>query len=86
MKENAHKNPLPPSSGDCLAWWCSYATPDRDIILRLTLNDYVRRFGPDIPLDLTRLNGLLAAIRQPLATKAEIAVWYGGELDDLAVN
>ncbi len=85
MKENAHKNPLPPSSGDCLAW-CSYATPDRDIILRLTLNDYVRRFGPDIPLDLTRLNGLLAAIRQPLATKAEIAVWYGAEPDHLAVN
>ena len=55
-------------------------------MLRLTLNDYVRRFGPDTPLDLTRLNGLLAAIRQPLATKAEIAVWYGAEPDHLAVN
>ena len=33
------------SSGDCLAW-CSYATPDREIMLRLTLSDYVRRFGP----------------------------------------
>ena len=85
MKENAHKNPLPPSSGDCLEW-CSYATPDREIMLRLTLSDYVRRFGPDTPLDLVRLNGLLAAIRQPLATKAEIAVWYGAEPDHLAVN
>ncbi len=63
-----------------------YATPDRDMILRLTLNDYVRRFGPDTPLDLVRLNGLLAAIRQPLATKAEIAVWYGAEPDHLALN
>ena len=85
MKENAHKNPLPPSSAGCLAW-CSYAISDREIMLRLTLNDYVRRFGPDTPLDLTRLNGLLAAIRQPLATKAEIAVWYGAEPDHLAVN
>ena len=66
--------------------WCSYAISDREIMLRLTLNDYVRRFGPDTLLDLTRLNGLLAAIRQPLATKAEIAVWYGAEPDHLAVN
>ena len=73
------------SSGDCLEW-CSYATPDRDMILRLTLNDYVRRFGPDTPLDLVRLNGLLAAIRQPLATSTEIDVWYGHEPDHLAVN
>ena len=73
------------SSEDCSPW-CSYATPDRDIILRLTLDDYVRRFGPDTPLDLVRLNGLLAAIRQPLATMAEIAVWYGHEPDHLAVN
>ena len=63
-----------------------YATPDRDIILRLTMNDYVRRFGPDTALDLVRLNGLLAAICQPLATMAEIAVWYGHEPDHLAVN
>jgi hypothetical protein len=73
------------SSEACLEW-CSYAVSDRNMILRLTLNDYARRFGPDTPLDLTRLNGLLAAIRQPLATKAEIAVWYGGEPDHLAVN
>ena len=73
------------SSGDCLAW-CSYAIPDRDIMLRLTLNDYARRFGPDTPLDLVRLNGLLAAIGQPLATKVEIGVWYGHEPDHLAVN
>ena len=73
------------SSGDCMAW-CSYGISDRDIILRLMLNDYARRFGPDTPLDLTRLNGLLAEIRQPLATNAEIAVWYGHEPDQLAVN
>ncbi len=85
MKENAHKNPLPPSSGDCLAW-CSYAISDREIMLRLTLSDYVRRFGPDTPLDLVRLNGLLADIHHPLATMAEIAVWYGHEPDHLAVN
>lgn len=55
-------------------------------MLGLVLNDYVRRYGPDTPLDLVRLNGLLAAHRQPLATKAEIAVWYGGEPDHLAIN
>jgi hypothetical protein len=77
-----HKQVL---SEACLEW-CSYATPDREIMLRLTLSDYVRRFGPDTPLDLVRLNGLLAAICQPLATKAEIAVWYGAEPDHLAVN
>ncbi len=73
------------SVGGCLAW-CSYAISDREIMLRLTLSDYVRRFGPDTPLDLTRLNGLLAAIHQPLATKAEIDVWYGGEPENLALN
>ncbi len=73
------------SSGDCQPW-CSYAVPDRDIMLRLMMNNYVRRYGPDSPLDLVRLNGLLATIGQPLATKAEIAVWYGGEPDHLAVN
>jgi hypothetical protein len=67
------------SSGGCQPW-CSYAVSDRDIMLRLMLNDYVN------PLDLTLLNGLLAEIRQPLATKAEIDVWYGGEPDHLAVN
>lgn len=73
------------SSEDCLSW-CSYAIPDRDMILRLTLDDYVRRFGPDTPLDLVRLNGLLAAIRQPLTNEAEINVWYGAAPDHLAVN
>ena len=51
--------------------------PHRETILRLTLDRYVRRYGPDTPLDLGRLNGLLAASGQPLATETEISVWYG---------
>ncbi len=51
--------------------------PHRDTILRLTLDKYVKRYGPDTPLDLDRLNSLLAASGQPLATKTEIDVWYG---------
>ena len=48
-----------------------------DAILRLTLDRYVKRYGPDTPLNLDRLNSLLAATGQPLATKTEIDVWYG---------
>ncbi len=60
----------------------AYATikrpvPHRETILRLTLDRYVKRYGPDTPLDLDRLNGLLAATGQPLATETEINVWYG---------
>ncbi len=51
--------------------------PHRETILRLTLDRYVKHYGPDTPLDLDRLNGLLAATGQPLATKTEIGVWYG---------
>ena len=51
--------------------------PHRETILRLTMNSYVKRYGPDTPLDLDRLNGLLAASGQPLATKTEVDVWYG---------
>ena len=51
--------------------------PHRETILRLTMNDYVKRYGPDTPLDLDRLNGLLAGSGQPLATETEISVWYG---------
>ncbi len=44
-----------------------YATvctvPHRDTVLRQVLNDYVRRYGSDTPLDLDRLNNLLAAHR-----------------------
>ena len=54
--------------------------PHRETILRLTMNDYVKRYGPDTPLDLDRLNGLLAATGQPLATETEIRVWYGHPL------
>ena len=54
--------------------------PHRETILRLTMNDYVKRYGQDAPLDLDRLNGLLAATGQPLATETEISVWYGHPL------
>ena len=53
------------------------AIPHRDTILRLTMDRYVKRYGQDTPLDLDKLNGLLAATGQPLATKTEIDVWYG---------
>ena len=60
--------------------------PHRDTILRLTMDRYVKRYGPDTPLDLDRLNGLLAASGQPLATKTEIRVWYGHKLSDRQRN
>ncbi len=53
------------------------ATPHREIILRLTLEMYVRRYGQDTPLDLDRLNSLLATTGQPLTNQAEIDVFYG---------
>ncbi len=53
------------------------ATPHRESILRLTMEMYVKRFGQDTPLDLDRLNSLLADTGQPLATKTEVDVWYG---------
>ena len=53
------------------------ATPHRETILRLTLERYVKRYGEGTPLDLDRLNSLLAASGQPLATETEISVWYG---------
>ncbi len=54
--------------------------PHRETILRLTMDRYVRRYCPDTPLDLDRLNSLLAASGQPLATETEISVWYGHPL------
>ena len=53
------------------------AIPLREMIWRLTLDRYVKRYGQDTPLDLDRLNSLLAASGQPLATETEIDVWYG---------
>ena len=53
------------------------AVPHRETILRLTMDRYVKRYGPDTPLDLDRLNSLLAAHGHPLATETEISVWYG---------
>ncbi len=49
----------------------------REAILRQTMDRYVKRYGQDTPLDLDRLNSLLAAHGHPLATKTEISVWYG---------
>ena len=51
--------------------------PHRETILRQTMHAYVKRYGQNTPLDLDRLNGLLAATGQPLATETEIGVWYG---------
>ncbi len=51
--------------------------PHRETILRLTMDRYVKRYGQDTPLDLDKLNSLLAATGQPLATETEISVWYG---------
>ncbi len=48
------------------------AIPHRETILRLTLEMYVKRYGQDTPLDLGRLNSLLATTNQPLANQAEI--------------
>ena len=54
--------------------------PHRETILRQTMHSYVRRYGQDTPLDLDRFNRLLATSGQPLATKAEVRVWYGHPL------
>ena len=51
--------------------------PHRETVLRLTMDRYVKRYGQDTPLDLDKLNSLLAASGHPLATKTEISVWYG---------
>ncbi len=53
------------------------AIADREIILRLAMEMYVKRYGQDTPLDLDRLNSLLASTNQPLANQAEIDVFYG---------
>ena len=60
--------------------------PHRETVLRLILADFVRRYGPDAPLDLDRLNGLLATHRQPLATMVEINALYGNTLPVRALN
>ena len=53
------------------------AIPHRETVLRQTMDRYVKRYGPDTPLYLDRLNCLLAATGQPLATETEVDVWYG---------
>lgn len=54
--------------------------PHRETVLRLALEMYVRRYGPDTLLDLGRLNRLLATTGQPLTNRTEINVWYGDTL------
>ena len=56
--------------------------PHRETILHLTLEMYVKRCGRDTPLDLDRLNNLLAAIGQPLTNQSEI----DGREEDVAVR
>ena len=51
--------------------------PHRETVLRLTMDLYVKRYGQGTPLDLDKLNGLLAASGHPLATETEVDVWYG---------
>ena len=60
--------------------------PHRDGVLRLALEFHAERYGPDVPVDLKRLNGVLAAYRQPLATLTEVDVWYGDKLPIEALN
>ena len=54
--------------------------PHRETILRQIMHSYVKQFGQDTPLDLDRLNSMLATSGQPLATETEIRVWYGHPL------
>ncbi len=42
--------------------------PHRETILRQTMHSYVKRYGQDTPLDLDRLNSVLAAA---------MGAWYG---------
>ena len=62
------------------------ASPHRDTVLRQTLDRYVKCYGEGTPLDLDRLNSLLAANGHPLATKTEIDVFYGQNPPVAAVN
>ena len=62
------------------------AMPHRETVLRLALDRYVKCYGQGTPLDLDRLNNLLAANGPPLATKTEIDVFYGQDPPVGAVN
>ncbi len=62
------------------------AIPHREIILRLAMEMYVKRYGQDTPLNLDRLNSLLASTNQPLANRAEIDVFYGRTVPDRQRN
>ena len=53
------------------------AVPHRETVLRHVLDDFAGHYGLDAALDLDRVNALLAARRQPLATMTEINAWYG---------
>ena len=60
--------------------------PHRDGVLQLVLEFHAERYGPDVPVDLKRLNSVLAAYRQPLATPTEADVWYGDKPPVEALN
>ncbi len=51
--------------------------PHRETVLHQVLDDFAGHYGLDAALDLVRVNRLLAARRQPLATMTEINAWYG---------
>ena len=51
--------------------------PHRETVLRGVLDDFAGHYGLNAELDLDRVNRLLAARRQPLATMTEINAWYG---------
>ncbi len=48
-----------------LAAVAEHHNPHRDGVLQLVLEYHVERYGSDVPVDLDRLNGLLATYGQP---------------------
>ncbi len=62
------------------------AVPHRETVLRGVVDDFAGHYGLDAALDLDRVNRLLAARRQPLATMTEINAWYGVPVPASALN
>ena len=60
--------------------------PHRDTVLRLAFDDYARCYGQGALFDLDRLNSLLAAHDQPLATMTEIDAYYGNPVPAESLN
>jgi len=59
-----------------LAAVAEHHNPHRDGVLQLALEYHVERYGSGVPVDLDRLNGLLARYGQPLTDQTEIDVFY----------